>query len=417
MKNRNYVNRVIDDTLNEKLDTFGALLIEGPKWCGKTWTMEHHSQSVTRLMDHSTKLLAELDPATALLGEKPHGIDEWQVVMSVWDEVRNAVDQNPVRGQFLLTGSVTPSVKTVEHSGIGRISRLRMRTLSLYESGISQGEISLSSLLACDNITPAKTEKNIHDIILAACIGGWPISLSANIRNPQELAYDYLDGLTVPEENGNVSIRNIPQFKALLTSLARNSASIVKSGTLHNDISKATEDISGKTLSSYLQHLRNSFILEEIPGWNPVIRSKARLLSSPKRFLTDPSLAVAALGAYPEMLINDLQAFGGIFEGLCLRDLLIYADANKSKVYHYRDNSDLEVDAIIEMRDGAWSGFEIKLGGSDIEKGTESLIRLKKKIVRDGGKEPNSLCVITGTDIAYQQENGVYIIPITMLKQ
>jgi predicted AAA+ superfamily ATPase len=190
----------------------------------------------------------------------------------------------------------------------------------------------------------------------------------------------------------------------------------VKSGTLHNDISKAAEDIAAKTLSTYMQYLRDAFLLEEIPGWNPQIRSKARILSSPKRFFTDPSLAVAALGAYPEMYERDLQAFGNIFEGLCLRDLLVYTDANKGKLYHYRDNSDLEVDAIIEMRDGSWGGFEIKLGKSDIEEGAKSLIRLKEKTLKAKGKSPNCLCVITGTDVAYQQDNGVSIIPITMLK-
>jgi predicted AAA+ superfamily ATPase len=361
--------------------------------------------------------MTELDPSFALEGEQPHGIDEWQVVIDVWDEVRNIVDQNPNRGQFLLTGSVTPPVKETLHSGIGRISRMRMRTLSLYESDVSGGEVSLSALLASEKIAPAKTKKNIYDIIVAACTGGWPINLTADLGDPLEVPYDYIEGLTVPEENEKKGIRNIPQFRALLSSLARNNATTVKSGTLHNDISKAAEDIAANTLASYMQYLRNAFLLEEIPGWNPMIRSKARILSSPKRFFTDPSLAVAALGAYPDMYRKDLQAFGGIFEGLCLRDLLIYSEANKAKLYHYRDNSKLEVDAIVEMRDGSWSGFEIKLGGSDIDRGSESLIRLKEKITKAGGKEPSCLCVITGTDITYQKDNGVTVIPITMLRQ
>jgi predicted AAA+ superfamily ATPase len=416
MENRDYKKRIIDRILSEKLDTFGAILIEGPKWCGKTWTMERHAKSVTSLMDRSTRLMTELDPSSALAGESPHGIDEWQAVPDVWDEVRSAVDRNPERGQFLLTGSVTPPAKAIQHSGIGRISRMRMRTLSLYESGFSEGKISLSDLLSSEKITPSKTEKNIHGIILAACEGGWPINLTAKIAAPLEISYDYLEGLTVPSEDEKTVIRNIPGFRALLSSLARNNASIVKSGTLHNDISKATEDIAAKTLSAYMQYLRDSFLLEEIPGWNPQIRSKARILSSPKRFLADPSLAVAALGAYPEMYERDLQAFGNIFEGLCLRDLLIYTEANKGKLYHYRDNSDLEVDAIVEMRDGSWGGFEIKLGKGDIEDGTNSLIRLKEKILKSNGRAPNCLCVITGTNVAYQQDSGVSIIPITMLK-
>jgi predicted AAA+ superfamily ATPase len=416
MDKSNYKERIIDRKIQNGLKNFGAILIEGPKWCGKTWTMEYHSASVTKLTQRDARVLAEVDPRTALNGRTPHGIDEWQLVPEIWDEVRNSVDEHIERGQYLLTGSVSPQRGKTMHSGIGRISRMQMRTLSLYESGVSAGQISLKSLLNSEEIEPAKAEIGIYDIIFEACKGGWPINLSAEIENPLKLPYDYIDALSVPDDSGKALVRNIPQFNALIASLARNNASLIKSGGLHNEISKSTEDIAGNTLSAYLQHLRDWFILEEIPGWHPELRSKARLLSSPKRFLTDPSLAVAAMGASPEMLENNLSVFGGIFEGMCLRDLLIYADANDATLRHYRDDSNLEVDAIIELRNGDWGGFEIKLGGGETEKGVKSLLRLRDKIIKWGGREPRCLVVIVGVGITYRQKDGVYIVPISMLK-
>jgi predicted AAA+ superfamily ATPase len=416
MDKSSYHNRIIDQKIQSGLKNFGAILIEGPKWCGKTWTMEYHSASVTKLTQRDVRALADIDPKTALNGEIPHGIDEWQFVPEIWDEVRNSVDERMGRGQYLLTGSVSPPKGKTMHSGIGRISRMQMRTLSLFESGVSTGQISLKTLLDSNEIKPEQAQVSIHDVIFEACKGGWPINLSAKIENPLELPYDYIHALSAPDDSGKTLVRNIPQFNALLTALARNNASLIKSGGLHNEVSKSTEDISANTLSAYLQHLRDWYILEEIPGWNPELRSKARLLSSPKRFLTDPSLAVAAIGAYPEMLENSLSVFGGIFEGMCLRDLLIYADANGSVLRHYHDDSNLEVDAIIELRNGDWGGFEIKLGGGETEKGIRSLLRLRDKIAKWGGKEPCCLAVVTGTGVAYRQKDGVYVVPISMLK-
>jgi predicted AAA+ superfamily ATPase len=415
MDNKHYHARVVDQKIEKGLRTFGAILIEGPRWCGKTWTMERHAASVTWLMNRSTRLMAEVEPATALLGDKPHGIDEWQVVPELWDEIRNQVDKESGRGQFLLTGSVSPPTGKTLHSGIGRISRMRMRTLSLYESGISPGSVSLGAMMDSEPIKPGQSTASLSELVSVACKGGWPIHLTAEPEDPFELPYDYLGGLTTPDEGEKKQIRNVPQFRSLLASLARNNATIVKSGTLHNDISKATEDIAGKTLDSYMQHLRDRFLLEEIPGWNPGVSSKARLLSSPKRFFTDPSLAVAAMGAYPNRLLADLPVFGGIFEGMCLRDLLVYVDANDGKVYHYRDNSGLEVDAIVELRGGDWGAFEIKLGGSEVDEGVRAVKRLRDKVRKWGERPPKCLAVLTGTGVALRQDDGVYIVPITLL--
>jgi predicted AAA+ superfamily ATPase len=415
---RKYRPRIIDKAIDEALQNYGAVSIEGPRWCGKTWTMLSHANSATMLADENERALAEMNPASALVGDTPHAIDEWQAAPHVWDAVRSAVDKDPSRGRFILTGSVTPPRTSVFHSGIGRITRIRMRTMSLFESGASQGKVSLSELLDGKKVQATKGGLPVFSLIENACIGGWPVNLSAPVKNPYVIPSDYLDSIMANDLPGyNVRVRNEPKFRYLLASLARNNATIVKNATLHNDVQTAADEFSGKTLASYLQLLRDLFILEEIPGWNPRIRSKARILSSPKRLFTDPSLAVAALGATPNMLWNELAVFGGVFEGLCLRDLLIYAEAGGDRVFHYRDDSGLEVDAIVEKRDGSWSAFEIKLGGRPIDSAAASLIRLSDKIVGYGGKPPVCLAVITGTEFAIQRDDGVSVVPISLLRE
>jgi len=418
-----YHTRIIDAQLEEALGTFGAILLEGPRWCGKTWTMLNHANSVAYLMQEGTRLLAESEVTTALEGERPHAIDEWQEVPEVWDAVRFAVDQKSQRGQYLLTGSVTRkrAKAKIRHSGIGRISRMRMRTLSLYESGESTGAISLSALLAGEGCSAARSKTLLTKLIEVTCRGGWPITLTVDLKNPLRLSYDYLAGLL---DNGSedfegdydLAIREPAKFRYLMASLARNSATPVKNTTLHNDVQAAAGEFSANTLAAYLQILRDFFILEEIPGWNPAIRSKARVLSSPKRFFTDPSLAVAALETDPKKLKQELQTFGGLFESLCLRDLLIYAEAHNARLSYYRDNSGLEVDAIVEAQGGSWGGFEVKLSNRGIEAGARSLLRLKDKIQRSKGPAPACLAVLTGSEVAYQRDDGIWIIPITVLR-
>jgi len=414
-----YCPRIIDRKLEEALKTFGAILLEGPRWCGKTWTMLNHANSVAYLMQQGTRILAENETTAVLAGDQPRAIDEWQEVPEIWDAIRFAVDQKPQRGQYLLTGSVTrqKTKEKVRHSGIGRIARMKLRTLSLYESKESTGAFSLSALMAGEKGQAAQSEVLLSDLIEITCRGGWPITLSGEVKHPLELAYDYLAGLLDDNlEEQSPAIREPQKFRYFLASLARNSAAIVKNSTLHDDVRTAAGEFSSKTLAAYLQILRDFFLLEELPGWNPAIRSKARVLSSPKRFLVDPSLAVAALGTSPEKLQQELQTYGGLFENLCLRDLLIYADAHDARVSYYRDNSGLEVDAIVESRDGRWAGFEVKLSARGIDAGARSLLRLKEKIRRGGGAAPVCMVILTGSEVAYQREDGVWVIPITLLR-
>ncbi len=419
---KGYKKRLIDKKMKQLLDTFGAISIEGPKWCGKTWTMLNHSNSVSYLMDETTRMLAEINSKTALEGEYPHAIDEWQVVPSIWDAVRFTVDKNVKRGQFLLSGSVTPPEKGRLHSGIGRISTVRMRTLSLYESGDSTGDISLKDLMDGIEVLPKRSKLEVEDLISLSCKGGWPLNLGIEIESPFELPKDYLNSVinnnfADSDDMQVIRIREKEKFRFFLASLARNNASIVKNATIHNEVNKATDEFSKSTLAEYLQHLRNIFLLEEIPGWHPQIRSTTRILSSPKRFFTDPSLAVAALGANPGSLIKDMQTFGGIFEGLCLRDLLIYSEAISSRVFHYRDDSNLEVDAIIEKEDGAWGAFEIKLGGkSSINVAAKSLLKLRDKMIKAGSPKPVCMVVLTASQASLPREDGVMVVPIGMLK-
>jgi len=413
-----YRRRIADERIAKYLRTFGAISIEGPRWCGKTWTALNHANSVSYLMDNNTRTLAEIDPKNVLPGESPHAIDEWQEVPGVWDAVRFAVDQETKCGSFILTGSVVRPTEGIRHSGIGRIARIRMRTMSLSESGDSSGKISLGSILSGETIAPGISDMDIQKLVYVACRGGWPAGFDREVENPLLIPQDYLDSFVSNDVSGGKTVvRETSKFRYFLASLARNNATIVKNATLHNDVQIAEGEFSANTLASYLQVLQDLFILEEIPGWAPQIRSKARILSKPKRLFSDPSLAAVALGATPEKLIFDLQAFGGIFEGMCLRDLLIYADANDATVFHYRDNSDLEVDAIIEKRDGSWGAFEIKLGEKETIKGVKSLLRLKAKIEKDGGAPPLCLAVLTGAGIAMQRDDGVMIIPISMLRE
>lgn len=416
LANAHYKLRILDQKISRYLKTFGAISVEGPRWCGKTWTVLNQANSIAYLMDNAVRTLAELDTAAALSGAAPHAIDEWQEIPALWDAVRFAVDKNPKRGQFLLTGSVIRP-QSIRHSGIGRIARVRMRTMSLYESGDSSGLISLKALLAGKKPRAGRGNLSIQRLAMLACRGGWPINLSARIADPLALPVDYLNNLVTNDIPGkNIAVRETAKFRHFLAALARNNATPVKNATLHKDVQAVEGEFSANTLAAYLQILRDLYILEEIPGWRPQIRSKARILSIPKKIFTDPSLAAAALGVTPKKLLSDLPAFGGIFEGLCLRDLLVYAEANDARVFYYRDNSALEVDAIIEKSDGDWGAFEIKLGGREIDRAAKNLLRLRDKMARDGARKPRCLAVLTGAELALQRADGVSVVPISMLK-
>jgi len=420
LKKDGYKTRVVDEKIERYLHIFGALLIEGPKWCGKTWTALAHSKTVRYIMNPSAgvnyKETARTDPSLLLTGEEPILIDEWQEAPNLWDAVRFEVDQSNTRGRFILTGSTKPRISDVAHSGAGRIARIRMRPMSLFETGVSTGNVSLTDILAGNDIKPSVNEIGLMELIEITCRGGWPANLHIPKDDAMEIPKQYIEAIAQTDMSQIDDVRRDPErVKKLLRSFARNNSTPVANSTLLNDLLENGESFSPNTISSYVSALSRLFIIDEIPGWDPGIRSRARIRTSPKRLFSDPSLAVAALRIGPENLKFDLNTFGFLFENLCIRDLLIYADYSDGSVYHYRDSNSYEADAIIESKGGNWSAFEIKLGEHRVNEGAASLLALKNKIMADGGKPPASLCVITGGGLAYRRDDGVYNIPINAL--
>lgn len=415
-----YRERIVDKKISQLLKVFGALCIEGPKWCGKTWTSLNHAQSVVYMGDPTNnfqnRTMAELSPELVLAGPRPRLVDEWQEVPPIWDAVRFAVDQGPQKGNFILTGSATPAHKGILHSGTGRIGKFHMRTMSLYESGDSNGQVSLAALFDGKLQPVATGNVNLRHLIDLTVRGGWPGSLHVETPISTELAKSYLDTV-VHEDMYKVDgiQRNYQKAILLLRSLARNECTVASNTKLVKDIQEYdNESIDRNTVSNYLDIFHRLFILEDQPAFSPNIRSSIRIGKSPKRHYVDPSLAVAALGVNSTMLLQDLNTFGFLFESLCERDLRIYAEANGGKLFHYRDEKDKEIDAVVELSDGRWGAFEIKLGANQIDKAAEQLLAMKK-ILKE--HEPAILCVICGmSHIAYTRKDGVMVVPITSLK-
>ena len=424
-----YLDRIVDDKIKDYINLFGAILIEGPKWCGKTWTSLNHANSVAYIMDpvnnYNNRALARLNPALVLPGEAPRLIDEWQEVPGIWDAVRFAVDQNPGFGKYILTGSVTPPEDSYIHSGTGRIASVRMRPMSLFESKDSTGEISLRVLFNNEPIEPFISEMDILRLIDVTIRGGWPETLSHPINKAGNIAIEYINA-TVRNElpNGGLSNKDQAKMRKLLRSLARNNSTTASIKTLSMDSDgllrngQSEDDIiaSRYSIAEYLTHLKRIFVIEEIPPWSPDIRSKTILRQAAKRVFTDPSLAIAALGADKNRMLHDLNTFGFMFENLCLRDLAVYAGYIDGSIFHYRDNSELEVDAIIELPNGAWGAFEIKLGENQIESAAVTLLRMKNKMITAGAEPPSCLVVVTGGGLARKREDGIYITPIDALR-
>ncbi len=423
MKPNNYKDRIIDNMLDVYLDTFGAVLIEGPKWCGKTWTSKCHSNSEFLLADpkgnFNNKKLAMLNPELALIGENPRLIDEWQEVPSIWDAVRGKVDENIEKGQFILTGSTTVNKDKYIHSGTGRIARIKMRPMSLYESGKSDGKISLKDI--CENTAEDSFagEVNLDTIINYILVGGWPASIDMNERQGALISKEYIK--TVLSEDiykvDNIK-RDSHKVELLLRSLARNESTTVTNKTLKNDVKeKDLDDINIDTITDYLNLFNKLYLIENIPPFANKIRSSLRVKQSEKRHFVDPSLSCALLNLSKDKLLNDLEYLGFLFESLVERDLLTYVSSFDAKLYHYQDYEGNEIDAIIEMEDGSWCGIEIKLGANQIEEAANNLNRINKSIIKQGGKSAKSLCVICGlTNAAYKRNDGVYVVPITSLK-
>lgn len=425
MDKEKYLPRVIDKMLTEYLSVFGAVCLEGPKWCGKTWTSAYHSKSEIYLGDPTgnfqNRQLAQLAPDLILSGAKPRLIDEWQEVPPLWDAVRYKVDQDSVKGQYILTGSATPNHKGILHSGAGRIAKLRMRPMSLAESGDSTGKVSLKELCA-GHLKPVFTGKTELKTIIELIIrGGWPGSLGLTIEQASLLPKEYLKAIIADDVYRLDGIkRDSHKMQLLLRSLARNESTTTSIKTLVRDIKETDdEDIDTDTVSAYLNILERLFIIDNQPPFATNIRSAVRLKQAEKRHLADPSLACALLKATPELLLNDLETLGFLFESLCIRDLKIYAESFAAHLYHYQDYKNQEIDAVIELADGDWCALEIKLGANQIETAASGLLKIKKQIAADPhGKPPKILCVICGlSNAAYQREDGVFVVPITALKQ
>jgi predicted AAA+ superfamily ATPase len=420
-----YKHRIADGILEKKLRSKGAVLIEGPKWCGKTTTAEQQARSIL-YMDNpasfeSNLQMAEIDPGILLEGDTPRLVDEWQLAPKLWDTMRFEVDHRHQVGQFILTGSAVPSdEESMKHSGTGRFSWLTMRPMSLYESGESNGKVSLSHLFESRENIVATNSLRIGDIAFLICRGGWPFACSLQGDAALAQAFDYVDAV-IKKDVSRVdgTNRNITTTRLLMRSYARNQGSQATIGTIVADMMTNDENEIGiKTAGSYLDALRKIFVIEDSEAWNPNLRSKTAIRTANTRYFIDPSIGTAVLGLGPKDLINDLNTMGLFFETLCVRDLRIFADALDGQVFHYRDKSGLECDAVIHLRNGRYGLVEIKLGGDRlINEGASNLLALVDKINTDKMKEPSFLMVLTGTgDFAYRRKDGVYVVPIGCLK-
>lgn len=422
---KDYKNRIVDQILEKKLKGKGAVLIQGPKWCGKTTTAEQISKSILYMAKSDEKeqnlTMVEINPSLLLQGEVPRLIDEWQIAPKLWDAVRYEIDHRNAEGQFILTGSSVPAkMDDVTHSGTGRFAWLLMRPMSLYESGESTGEVSLKDLFKKTKKIEGINNLDLEKIAYLVCRGGWPRAIFMEEEIALEQAYDYYDAIVnrdISEADG-IS-RNPERVKNLMKSYARNMGTQASNDTLRNDmIANDSNSLDTDTVLSYVNALKKIFVVEESPAWNPNLRSKTAIRTSDTRYFIDPSIAVAALGIGPKDLINDLNTFGLLFETLCIRDLRIYAESIKGKVYHYRDASNLECDAVIHLRDGSYGLVEIKIGGDSlINEGAETLKKLESRIDTTKMKNPSFLLVLTAIGkYAYKREDGVYVVPIGCLR-
>ncbi len=428
-KSKNMINRykkrIVDTLLNRKLEGIGAVLIEGPKWCGKTTCAEQKAKSIVYMNDPKKSSmymqLAKMSPQTLLEGESPKLIDEWQLAPSLWDTIRFEVDHRDGEGFFILTGSAVPAkTDDIWHTGTGRFARIKMRTMSLWESEDSTGIISLGALFNGSAQTAITDEKSREDMALLGCRGGWPKATMQKKDVALERVFDYYDAVVNADISrvDNVE-RDAERTKRLMRSYARFQGSQTSISKIKDDV-KANDamTVNDDTIGSYIKALEKIFVIEDMPAWNPNLRSKTAIRTSDTRYFVDPSIAVAALGLGPKDLINDLNTFGLLFETMCVRDLRVYADALGGTVYHYRDKNGLECDAVVHLRNGSYGLIEIKLGGDSlIEEGASTLKELAGKIDTTKMKTPSFLMVMTGLgDYAYQRDDGVWVVPAGSLK-
>lgn len=421
----NYKKRIIDSKIEEYLKVCGALCIEGPKWCGKSSTSSYHCKSEFLVGDpinnFSNRHLAEINPVLILQGEKPRMIDEWQEVPSIWDATRAQVDLNAEKGLYILTGSSTPRRKGIMHSGTGRIVSLRMNTMSLYESGDSDGIISLKNICEGKFVDVLTNTPDLEKLAYFIVRGGWPNNINTNLNNCHIMPRAYMEGVIkedlskLDDEEVNYDTHKV---KLLLKSLARNETTTASDSKLLSDIiSIDKESMSRNTIAKYIQALDRLFLFNNQLPFGVGIRSSLRVKQMEKRHFADPAMAAALLNLTPQKLLNDLNTFGFLFEALVERDLCIYADSFNGKLYHYQNYNSQEIDAVIELNDGEWCAFEIKLGANKIDEAANNLIKISNDIVASGGKPPKVKCVICGMiNAAYLRKDGVYVLPITSLK-
>lgn len=420
---RKYYPRVADEVLRSKLEAKGAVLIEGPKWCGKSTTATRAARSAVYLQDPSTReqnmMLAKASPKRFLQGDAPKLIDEWQVVPSIWDAVRFEVDQRDEFGQFILTGSVTPpATDEIAHSGTGRITRMRMRPMTLFESGESSGEVSLAALFDGDHEVFGETSLSLEDLAFALCRGGWPKAIGCRESVALAQAVDYYDDLVSTDFSKIDGVRRSRErVSRFLRSYARHSATGATYTTIRADmLANETDSLSEDTISSYVDVMEKLFVIENLPSWHPNLRSKTAIRTSDTRHFVDPSIAAASLGLGPNDLMNDLRTYGLLFESLCVRDLRVYAQRLRGDVYHYRNKRGQEADAVLHLRDGRYALVEAKLFSQEhIDEGARSLLSIRDDIDEEKMGSPSFLMVVTGTPYAYRREDGVLVAPLGTL--
>lgn len=422
---KKYRKRIADEILLRKLEGKGAVLIEGPKWCGKTTTAEQIAASFLYMDDPGSKaqnlMMSDLNPKRLLKGSTPRLIDEWQLAPKLWDAIRFEVDHRGTLGQFVLTGSaVPPETNDITHSGTGRFTWLTMRPMSLFESGDSSGEVSLRNLFDGMSEIEGSSDLSIDRLAFLVCRGGWPQSLDMRDEIALDQARDYFDAVIHSDISRADNVQKDPErVRRLMRSFARHQGSQVSNTVFSNDVaSNDNFSMSDETVAKYVNALKKIFVVEDMPAWKPNLRSKTAIRSSDTRYYVDPSIAAAALGISPEDLIDDLKTFGFLFETLCIRDLRVFADALNGDVYHYRDKAGQECDAVVHLRNGRYGLVEIKLGGAKlIEEGANSLKSMEAKIDTDRMKAPSFLMVLVGVgDYAYCRPDGVFVVPIGCLK-
>lgn len=419
-----YLHRIMDDTLPFLISATGGLLIKGPKWCGKSTTAERHAKSIVYMQDERKKelyiSLAKNDPQRLLKGDVPRLIDEWQIVPTLWDSVRHEIDlRGGELGQFLLTGSaVPPEEEKIKHSGAGRIATCIMRPMSLFESGESNGEVSLKELFE-GNACFGEAAMELEDYAFATCRGGWPAAVGKNRRVALKLVDNFYQTLVSSDMSRVDGVKRSPErVKLLMSSYARLVTTQANNETIRLDMAThESSSVGADTIVSYLNALRKLYVIEDLPPWAVNLRSKVRIRTTETRHFVDPSLACAALGASPELLVGQLRTFGCLFEELAVRDLRVYAEAMDGTVYHYHDSNGLECDAIVQLRDGRYGLVEIKLYNPDrIEEGAANLVKLASLVNTNEARPPSFLAVVTGTKTAYKREDGVHIIPLGCLR-